>query len=201
MKTKQKAIPMTYSQAPKVTGPMPTAASAFASMDQWKKERDQFAKEIGQIGKRFNQFVRDTIRYFYVGGGNNVVLVNGLLQIAHNSRMANKQRLAAYLMEVIPHDLHDKASKDKAPRFGAKSKDAVYDFAQVEAFLRVNLEWNKYGKESTPEAFKVDSYLKNVLATLRRNKVDTRDAIGKLLTAAIEAEAKDAAKKAAGASR
>lgn len=189
---------ITFGMANNVALPIkPT--SPFSSMEEWKKERDDLLMLTGQVGKRFNQFVRNTVRYFYFGGDHNVVLVNGLLLIAHQSKMANKQRLAAYLADCIPHKLHKGGQKDEAPRFG--KREGEYDWPAVDLFLRNNLEWNQYGKEPDPKQFQVSKYMDNVLKVLHKEKVNVKTFIADMMMKEAEHTAKQAAKRAAGASR
>lgn len=173
----------------------------FASIEVWKKERDEIAKEVGQAGRRFNEFVRKTVRYFYCGGNHQVALVNSLLLIAHNSKMANKQRLAAYLMQCIPHKLNDRASKDKAPSFGAKLPDSQYDWPKVEQFLAVNLEWNKFGKEPDPRAYSLQLSAASAAKAALKNGVKLADLTGAIISAYADAAAEKAKKAAGKASR
>lgn len=163
-------------------------------MADFKAKRDYLFKATGQAGKQFNTFVRATVRYFYHEGNHNVVLINDLLKVAFQSRMANFARLGAYLKQCIPHDYHNDGIKGKCPMFGARKAKVDYNWPEVEEFLKYHLEWNSYGKENKAADFDVKKYLNNVVNMLKQNNVPVAQFCTDLL-------AKDLEKRAAGASK
>lgn len=181
--------------------PVAVSAASFVSIDSWKQERDFWLKATGQIGKRFNQFVRNSIRFFYENGNHNVVIVNGLLLIAHQSTMMNKQRLAAYLQACIPHELKDAGSKTKVPSFGKKIEGAQYDFPAVVEFLSKHLEWNSYGKEPTPAQFSLEIVATNAAKAAVKNNINMTEFLEKMQEKYLAAASTAAAKRAAKASK
>ncbi len=154
----------------------------------FKDERNLMLKVTGQAGKQFNQFVRDSIYFFYHEGNHNVTIVNEVLRVAYLSKGINYSRLLAFLAEVIPHKATDaKRGKDKSggsvnipPRFAEKKKDADYDWNKALDFLRSNLSWAEYGREVSHRAFSVDKSAHAVVLQLIRNGVTVDEFVNKL---------------------
>ncbi len=166
-----------------------------------------FEQQYRDTGAQFNQFVRSTVYYFYHGANYNVAVINRLLEVAYHSKGLNYTRLLAYLSQVIPHKAIDvKKGKDEgtgkemrhAPRFGELKKGASYDWAEALAFMSVNLQWFKYGREVSHAAFNLSLVAEKVAKQLLENGADVEAFITHLKADIVVLADKKAKKQAKG---
>ena len=175
--------------------------SVIKNNDDRKAKRIELNKLMGTSSKAFNLFVLASIDFFYHDGNRQINIINDLLRMALQCRGMNDGRLAGYLKNVIPHEIHEKRTMSKklgkpiaeSPiAFGKKEKDYP-EFSEVQSFISSNPTWYTYGKENTAKEFSTEKYLNSVVATLKKNKVD----LGEFATLLIQDKVKQTSKKVA----
>lgn len=182
--------------------------NAIDSKEDFTAKCDFFLTSYRDTGAQFNQFVRSTVHYFFHGGEKNVQVINRLLEVAYFSKGLNHSRLLAYLEQCIPHVAHSASVSKakgterevrKAPFFSGKIKGREYDWAETQAFLAVNLQWFKYGREVSHTAYSLKIAAATVAKAAVAHGITAADFNATLMAeyfAATEEKAKKAAGKA-----
>lgn len=174
------------------------------SMADWKIRAKQLTIDINKSTGQFNKFVKDSIYYFHTGGNYQIDIINGLLDIAYNSKGLTAPRLVAYLRQFIPHSVEKyqlKTSRRQREKFVGKKQADYMTARECERKLFETPDWHEFGKDTTSEQFSADSYIKSVLSRLHSQKVNVVEFSQALLKAEVDFVKAQQEKRAAKASR
>lgn len=146
-----------------------TDFNVITSQKELQEKNIYLQAGLSSHGRSFELHCVAALRFYYTDGSKQVNIVNGLLAIAYNSRMAGSKTLAKWLGEAIPHKL-EKGDVSKAPRFGKKLKDAEYFTPeQLDAFLWQCPQWHKFKRAADKKVFDEKAYAKTVAKALVKN--------------------------------
>lgn len=154
--------------------------------DDRKDKRNQLARTMATDAKKFNNFVKASVQFFYGESDNHINVINDLLRMATVARGMNAGRLASYLKKIVPHKLEESTKHGEAPKFGKKLDKKDYpNQDEVIAFLMDNPYWYQHGKVDKASSFDEVAYLKTVISKLKTNKVDLAKFAGEILAAKV----------------